>query len=195
MLCKRCGSAIAKREEDDQEVKVHKFSFNTDNFKESYNDLTMKINHTLDKYEEFLITIEVLVVTVDDFKEDNHVEILPEKEWQNVVGNSGIKTVDCEKLTCPKCGYDNGEMLSGPSESFETKHYRPKLFNLFGWKRKSIRDRDINEMMKRQISESIKQSPGCTIEIELHVHIKCSMESIKKVEIIPKKRWQTMGRK
>ena len=190
MICKRCGAAIVKREEDDKDVKVHKFPFDTKNLKEAYNNLAMNLNSTLDKYDDFLITVEMLVVILPkDVKESNHLEILPEKEWQKAVETSGTKIIEGKILICPKCGYDNGEVLNGPSETLEQKHYRPSLWNFWRWTRKPIMDKDFNALLKRQVADGMKESPGCAIEIELHVHIKGPMSSVKNVEIIPKRKW------
>ena len=193
MICKRCKAAIVNKEEDDKEVKVHVFPFNTKDVKQGYNDIAMNINSTLDKYDDFLITVEMLVVILPkDMKESNHLKILPEKEWQKAVGTSGTKMIEGKILMCPKCGYDNGEVLNGPSETLEQKHYRPSLFNFWRWTRKPIRDKDFNEMLKRQVADGMKESSGCSIEIELHIHIKGRMDSVKNVEIVPKSKWNEM---
>ena len=194
MICKRCGAAIADKEEDDKEVKVHVFPFNTENVKEAYNDLAMNINSTLDKYDDFQINVEMLVVILPkDLKESNHLEIISEEEWQKTVANSGTKMIEGKILTCPKCGYDNGDVMVGPAEALRSEHHRPSIFNFWRWKQKPIRNGDIDRMMKRNIAEGMKESPGCKVEIELHVHIKGRMDAVKKVEIIPKRKWQTMN--
>ena len=193
MICKRCKTAIADKEEDDKEVKVHIFPFNTKDVKQAYKDLATNLNSTLDKYNEFLIDIEMLVVVMPVVvKESNHLEILPEKEWQKAVETSGTKMIQGKALICPKCGYDNGDVLSGPSETLKQEHHRPSLWNFWRWTRKPIMDGDFNSLLKRQIADGMKESPGCDIEIELHVHIKGRMDSVKNVEIVSKGKWNEM---